>query len=688
MKRRTRVNGVLFPLVAIGAIAPITRALAADNLAVIQLDAQQTLLRADGRSTTVISAQVYVENGKIAPDGTRVRFTTTAGRLDSVVATTQNGVARVTLVSADQPGNATILAVLETPGRGLPARITVTFSMDAEVTDNRNTNIRINGAQYIGYAAGRGIIQANGKNSGASLTFRNFRISADALQFDVQRNTILAIGNVRLKSGVHTNEYDHVKVSILDGTGIAERITDGHISAFDLGGGRFEATPFPLGKNPPPSQTWTLTDISDSGITVVSRSVIIEPGKRLQFRRATFYVDGSKAFSTPLHVMNLGQDSIFPEQVVGYGQEGLMVDFPFYYQADPSGIGTVNFRRAARVSSSAYSVRPGWSMDLTQNYNGSREQNGTLELNGLTRPDWGMRLRHAQRLSPNTTGNIFIDFPNHSSLFFNTQAARTFKSFTLNSVVSGSRSPGYHDPVSGQSTSATGYINPQLYAETFNRPVRLFPLIRYAVNAGVSQQNLYGQTAFAGQAKPPSVVRSESINTRFFTPNIPVARATSVRQSFSLGRAWYQGQGQSSSIEPGITIQGTTVLSRGLGRLGTADLSYDYTQRPVPSGFNSPTANGKHRLSISSFLGKGPWDLSVTGSHGLDTPQSSVFGTLQVRMGGPWRGRVTGSLSSFSGFTYQEVEYSLIRQIAGRDFGLYYSTTSRRFQVDLTGAKF
>ncbi|MDX1934078.1 MAG: Ig-like domain-containing protein [Capsulimonadales bacterium] len=688
MRRRPAHFPLLLPLTAAALVTVNTDALAADNLGAIRLDAQPSLIKADGRSLTVISAQVFDERGNIAADGTRVRFTTTAGRLDAPEAVTRNGVARVTLTAADQPGTATIIAVLDTPGRAVPARITVVFSKEAEATDSKTAYVRIDGTQYIGYAAEKGIVQANGKNGGASIRFRNIAVQADVLQFNVRTNAVLALGNVRLSVAGREQRYDHLILNLLQGNGTAERIADAHVDAFELTGLRFDPVPYPKGRQLPLGTTWNLTDLSDASIMVVSRAMLMDPGKRLQFRRATFFVDGNKVFSTPLHVMGLNQDSIFPEQVVGYTQDGFMVDFPFYYQADPSGIGTLNIRRAARVSSSAYSVRPGWSLDLTQNYSGARNAGGTVEVNGLSRQDWGMRFRHAQNLGKDTTGNLFIDFPNHRSLFLNSQASRTYKTFSLNTTISGSRSPGFRDVVTGASSPASGELRQQVYAESFARPVSFLKQVHYAINANAGQQNLFGQAEIPGQPKPPRNLFSQGVGSRFFTDALPVARATTVRQSVSVGRAWIQGSKTPGYGNSGFTLLGTTTLARKFGNLGSAEVNYDYTQTPLASGVNAALISGKHRLGMSGFLGGPEWELSFTGSHSLDSPQSSISGTMQFRIAGPWRGRVIGSVSRFGILTYQEYEYALIRRVGSRDFALYYSTTSRRFQLDLTGARF
>ena len=132
---------------------------------------------------------------------------------------------------------------------------------------------------------------------------------------------------------------------------------------------------------------------------------------------------------------------------------------------------------------------------------------------------------------------------------------------------------------------------------------------------------------------------------------------------------------------------GTTSLNRSLGQLGLTSLSYNYAQTPI---YNVSTAgslaNGKQRLDLTAYLtgNKSVWNLTLNGSQGLDSSQQSLFSQLEVALGGPWRGHIRFSNSRLGGISYKETEYALFRRILGRDFGVYYSTTSRRFQLDLS----
>jgi hypothetical protein len=159
-----------------------------------------------------------------------------------------------------------------------------------------------------------------------------------------------------------------------------------------------------------------------------------------------------------------------------------------------------------------------------------------------------------------------------------------------------------------------------------------------------------------------------------------------------LGHTWASGGFATAAAgsRDGATVSGTLSLTQVLRPRGSATLTYDYSQAPSLALFQGPAPGpGRHRLAASAFLGRGDaWDLSLMASRALDAPNATLFGNLQFALGGPWRGRIRLSSGQFSRFRYQDVEYSLIRRIAGRDVAVYYSTTSRRFQLDFTGARF
>lgn len=650
------------------ALSAAGSAQAAAGLATIRLTSERDVLLADGKNSATLTAEVRDDRGSVVADGTLVRFTTTNGRLDTTVAATRNGVARVTLTAADLPGTALVTANLDGAG-SVPAQITLSFSSEIETVFTGSNWVRVDGSDYVGYAADAGLIQAMGKNGGARVTYRGSEIHGDTLELNVRENRVLALGNVTLARGGEKREYSSLRYDLTTGEGTGERLDDGKPQVLMVQGARLQETAAPSA-DAAGGETFTLADISGASLTVKARSIALEPNVRLQFRRAEFYLDGNKILALPYHVMALGQESLWAEQVVGYGAHGLTVDFPLHYDVRPEAIGTLHIRRSPRVSASAYSTRPGWSLDLEQAYNRGGAADGTLEVTGVTRRDWGARWTHTQRVDGRTHGQFYADFPNHSDLFGNTTLTRAFRGFSATATATGSRTAA----IGG---GAGGDWRGQVYAETDARTVGGVRQLQYTLNLSAARNGFYGPNA-------PPAYTTRTTGVRLFTAPLALGRATKLSQSLSLGQTWTSQTARFA--RSGASVLGTVSLTHAWGRLGTTTLTYDHTQTPESGIYRRA---GRHRLGANLFFANGArWSLMLSGVRTLDQPLSSVYGNCRFSLGGPWSGRVTVIASRLSTFRYHEVEYALIRRVGGRDIAVYYSTTARRLQLDLTGARF
>ncbi len=668
-------------------LAPTTAR--AQGLATVRLTAAPFTIKADGRSTTVITAEVRDGEGRVVPDGTQVRFAVTAGRLDNTLATTQNGVARVVLTSGDLPAAALITANLETGGRATPAQITVVFSNDADAAEIGPQWVRVSGGQYTGYAADKGIVQANGKDGGARLSFRAITLRADALQYVVGSGDVIASGNVRLGADDKKPLYANLRLNLMSGQGVGERPDESGRPIpiwVDLSPVVTERPPVDGSRGGVTYQTFQLDDISESHVAITAKSIAIQQGHSIQFRGATFYLDGVKTASLPFHVMPLNSKELFAEQVVGFNSRGVTVDFPLYLNVQPGGVNTLHIRRGSLVGSSAYSNKPGWSFDMEQNYN-TKQSEGTAQITGVSRADWGAYLRHAERLPGKVDGNLYMDTPNHSDLFGTMNLSHRFGSVTLNGSGSGSYSPSRADG-SGNRNPSGGDLRTQLYGATDPRPVLRSRQLNYSLNIGTGRQTFYGLNA-----EGRGFVDTHYTTLRLTTPQLPVARAVTVSQSLSLGQTWVvaQKRDQLGVPQTGGTVLGTTAFSYRFRRTSSANLTYDFTQTPLTNGFTTGSV-GRHRVGFSLF--SEPFraaTFSVGASRGLDVVSDNVSAEFNLALGGPWRTRTRFFTSQYPGAysqRFNELEYGVFYRLGGRDLAVYYSSTSRRFQFDLVGARF
>jgi len=138
-------------------------------------------------------------------------------------------------------------------------------------------------------------------------------------------------------------------------------------------------------------------------------------------------------------------------------------------------------------------------------------------------------------------------------------------------------------------------------------------------------------------------------------------------------------------------VLGTTSFNYRFANSGGAGLTYDYTQSPLAQGAITDSI-GRHRLGLSLYAQPLKFaTLNVGASRGLDVPNDNASAELNVSLGGPWRTRARYFTSRYVGtysLRYNELEYGVFYRLAGRDLAVYYSTTSRRFQFDMVGARF
>lgn len=670
-------------------LAPFVLA-TSNPLIAVELQPEKTTIRADGRSTSVITARVFDDRGSPVADGTRVQFSSTLGRLDTQLAETRGGIARVTLIAADQPGVATITANLESGG-AVPARTQVIFSNDAQVTELVNPWLRFTGSAYVSLAIvdqRTRIFDVQGKKHDAKATYGDITISADHLQYKLGVPRVYAEGNVVLEIGKQKKLFHRLVFDLIQQVGEGETIK----GRVQLGKG-LQETPLPLDQG----AAWQFADLGAAALVISAQAIGINNDGMVQFRKATFYIDGQKAYSTPYHIMTLRQQSLYREQLLGVGASGMWLNLPYYYNVQPRGVGTLFLRRGAPFGSSVYSQRQGWTIDLEQSYNSQGAVEGQFQVLNLTSANRGLRLQHNQKLDTKTDANLFMDVVGGKDIFGSSQIGHNFSAFRVNLSTAVNRYRGFTDTATGQTAPASGDWRIQTTAESYPKPIRPKSGVSYTLTGAHTDQRFFGGTA----ARPG--IQTDNLGTRLFASPIKLNRRASLTQSAVLGYTWVHAAPEATGIgQSGVSIQTTTAVSEPVKwrtqNLGFFQVSYDYFQTPplfvaslntTNGGTVTAPRQGRQRVNATTVLSMDEkWSFSLNGSRGIDTTQSTLFTEAKTLLKGPWYGRVRLSDTQYTGVGYRDWEYALIRMVNGREVALYYSTSARRFQIDLTGLSF
>ena len=682
---------LLLPLLA--AVRPANAA----GQATISLAAAPDVIYADGKSSTVVTATVQDSGGHAAPDGTSVRFTTTLGTLTPDTASTTAGVARVSLTSVTDPGTARVTAAAFGSGlQGTSATgASVEFTADRESLFNKDARwIRIDCPQYLIYSADTHIIEAQGKNRSAHLDYKALDITADALQVDLQTQTVLA-RNAVLQRGRHTLRVSELRYDLLSASGTAiladaaEAVT---VTGSDLEATQQAADPaqLPLLSNP-----YRFVDLSASRVVVSARAMTADPNDQIQFRRATLYSDGRKLLSMMYHVMPINTTQIFGQQLVGVGSSGIYVNVPFYYNVTPHSRGTIYLRNAAVSGANItntlstgttffgnQAARHGMALDLEQSYDVGRSGSGLFLVSGITRSEWGAQWNHTQRLDDKTSSYFLVDYPEHRSLYASSNVSREFNGFSLNVSASGSRDPG-----NGGYSASSMTIN--TYLQTNPRTLGHSGL-NYTTDVGIDQGSLVESSPSTGRVTTP--VSTTSADVRLFTAPVRLGKRTQFTDSVSVGQAFSDA---SRRFAP--TVAANLGLTRTFRKSDTLALNYSFSYDPLlsqlgtsSSGLNPLQAllqsTTQHRLTATYFAALAPrLSVSFSGSYGLPLNDRSLFSTASYRINNNWGIGVAASLEHYITDTYQDIEYSVSRRILGRDLTFYYSTRTKKVNFDFAG---
>ncbi len=686
-----------FLLLALTVAPRLTPPACAGGQASVAVSAAPDVIYADGKSTTVVTATVRDGGGKIAPDGTSVRFTTTLGTLTPDTATTTSGVARVSLTASSQEGKASITAAafgLGAEGSSAGAA-SVEFTADRESLFDKDARwIRIDCPQYLIYSADTRIVEAEGKHGSAHLSYKAVQIDADRLQADLQTQTVIAHGAV-IRRGHHQVRAAELRYDLLTGSGsavLADQSASVLVTGSDLETSPQVADPaeLPLQSNP-----FRFVDLSDSRVVVSARAITADPGDQVQFRRATIYSDGKKLLSVPYHVMPMNSNQVFGQQLLGFGSQGVFLNLPYYYNVTPHSKGTIFLRNAAvsganvggALSSgtgffNGHAARHGLALDLEQTYQMGRGGQGQFLVSGITRSEWGAQWSHTQRLDEATTSYLFVDYPSHRSLYASSNISHQFNGFSFNLNAAGSRDPGY-DGYSAQSLSLNAYIqsNPRAFGHSG---------INYTTDFAVQTGTLTSKAPGTGKITTP--INTKSVDLRLFTAPQHLDKRTVVTDSLTIGQAW---GGQRNQFAP--TVSASLGLVRTFRQSDSLALNYTYrydpllTQIGTPAGGLDPLtallrAPSQHRLT-ATFQAT-PFkrvQTSVSGGYGLPLNDRSLFASATYRVTPDWGLGLATTYENYRDDRYSDVEYSITRRVLGRDLVFYYSNRAKKIRFDFAG---
>ncbi len=658
------------PHIVVAAVFTLLASAPASGIPTIKLRVNRSAILSDGRDASEIVAEVRDNTGNFVPNGTSVRFETSLGVFQqgmspSVNANTQAGQARVRLVG-QQKGTAKVFASMQ---GGVSEPVEVAFTDDPTETFQGNSYIDVLATRSLLYSANDRVIEAAGRQRkdgekglpGASISYRNVEIIADTIQLNCTDSVVRATGNVRVSRGGKRFQCLRLNFPLLGKEGYAITETAKRIVPVKIHTNDLTTVPAADGLSP---VVFQMVDISAATQAIEAREIRLFPGEKLQFKHPKFYTDGQKLVSMPFYSLPLYSTQLFTDQFVSVGTQGLGIDMPLYYDLSPVSMGVFHVRHGEQSGRGAFATRPGWSMDMIQQYNSSgaaRRYTGEMGLTGISRTDWGFRWNHSQEFNTDTRASFALDLPQHREAFLSSNLNRELGPLHLGLNLSGNRS------LSGSRSSGS---EADAYLETTPRKV-----------GKTGYMMAFGGTASMAHTKYEAFansIASEGVQTRFFSKPFMLGRATTLTNYVTLGHAW-TNQGRS-----GPSILTSLTMNHTFHGGATLQTTYDYTKSPA-----AYINTGSHRLSTNLVMNAGgKWNLYVYNSTLLDANVSTTIGDFNYAIAPRWRMTLSATLQRFTGSQYHDYQLGFARSISGRDFVLSYSTLSHRIFFDMEASRF
>lgn len=612
------------------------------------LKAHPQAIVADGRSETTISADVRDQLGKPVSDGTVVNFTSSVGAIERSAQTTA-GVARVRLQSPAVVGTAMVSAVVE--NGNVVAQLRVDF-LEPGTEMFSDSFITISSKKHLGYDVNERIVDSAG---GVEIASRGLSISAEEAQIDLKtnilrakcqtggENIVLGRGEKRVEASAVYYDFNAMYgVLLTPASEGAKRMT---FRGRDL-------YVEPATEDADQSRSLDFSPISEASMFIKASSMVIRPGEEVKFKRAVFYMDGSKMIKVPLYVVSLSGGSMGSGQMFSYGSAGLRLDVPFYYSLTPNSTGAVRLRRSESGGWGYYSDRPGWQLDVQQDYNYAGTTEGTFVLNRVTSlDDWGARWTNRTQFQNNSQVYSYIDFPSHRSLFGSTSYTRGFKGWTMSLNTRASKA-----------ANSSGTFATDAYFQTRSKPT-LGGAFNYSFSTKLSMDTRNNDRYGTG------------IGVQLYSKPRKMGALGDLNTSLVAGQNWGMRAGPSMAANVG--------LSRMLGRFGTVGMNYSYTFYDQMSKYSA------HQISVNLMVNPGAkWSAYANATKGLTDGTLSAFGSLSYQLAPTWRLDTLATYQKFGSYSYPDAQFALAKAIGRNDFSLIWSTSERRFRFEFSPLSF
>lgn len=646
--------------VALVALACATSTLQAAFGLNVRLRADPDRVPADGKSSVVVLAEVFDATGRPAPDGTSVHFVSTLGEIASPVQTV-GGLAQSVLSASNVAGTAVVSAVVG------GARQTVQVEFLAEPgSAARGSRVIELSADEVAYSAEKRIFVATWK---AALKHQGMEITADGIQYDMGSSIVCAQGNVVCRSGEKTLNADALRYDLLLLRGRLVRLGD-QPERLTVEGSRLETRP----DTSQDAVLWDPLKTDDTRTWVKAKRAIIYPGDKIILDHASFFVNDTKVMTLRRHVLDPGDGSaVFGQALAFSSASGVALDFPMYYRASASHVGSLHIGRNRTLG--GFQSDGGWSLGLREEYIREGRTEGAFELGDLIHPSRGARWEHRQDLGGGVKMNAeasTLQFTHggpsmrSSDLsFFRPMPSGSRLALTVNeSSYAGSNQFGSDLEYRLQSLRAKGdvLLTPSLHLRTAS--------VRNQNQGLVLDPDTGEPLELAEQSRSTT---SPGVDVNVSMPTKNLGRDTKLTAGMTTGWAWQTGGGSRGLLDGRVSVD------RHFGPVSSANLGFSYSSGSIFD--TSLFRSGRQLFTLGAQTMLGPTRTRFTVSQ--DLAGQRRFGSLLLSRPLPfgkdvlghslWSFEVSHIFSRFDAFAAASTKFALGRAVGRLNAAFCYS---------------
>jgi len=639
---------------------------------------------ADGKSSITVEAEVRDSNGKLAPDGTRVVFSSDLGNFKETVVSTQGGIAHATLVAGSIAGVAKVTA--SAISLAATSTVDLQFVTDRDLLSSAKEYIQVTGTSGVHYSFDYKMAETEGPNHGAYARYREIEVHADSIQVNIPTYEVRALkGSLRI--GKKEIPFGQLYFKLKDRTGYAtttfpkSQVTvepDGRVLKFVPNGTRdaYGIAEITAGGAKEPSQiiapnVFDFFDLSDGTTLIASKRLTAYPSKQVQFEKADVVVGGSHVMKVPYYQVSLtGQQQLFSESIFNVNNNQLAVNYPYYLGLKP-GLSSLLRVHTGNSEGRSLTANRGVFLDYELAWDKGDQMQGGLTLGGLGRNDWGVRASQYWHPDDSTSVNAQLELPAHSSLYGNLSGSKQLKGYEISANAAATRS-----------LVGTPFTSEQYNVVVEKDPMKLGKLPMRLYWGATAFQNTSRQVLLEdpNQSLPTSLEDSQSaigLRLRGQMDQVSLGRSTNLSASFAVSKL------EGHNTLAGLTYTASLSMNHSISSSASVNLGYDY----VEDGFNSSLL-GRHQLSLQANYSRGNGYLNLYALKSIDADRfayqfdTSYRFTKTVRLG------YSLTAQRYFGDSYYDAFFVFGYKIGYKEVGLTFSPTTRRIGFQILGASF